>query len=117
MFNNSLREMQFKIIHRIIGVNKALYRFGLACSPLCEFCHIYSQSIEHLFCNCFIIKTFWMAVCKDLRDLNLIRDNLSDKDILLGYGIEGDEDNLTLNQIIMFGKKFIFDCKKNVGKL
>ena len=116
-FDNFLKDIQFKIIHRIVGVNKFLYKIGITDSPRFEFCNLHIQSIEHLFYSCFLIKTFWLNVSRDLQDSQLIENQLSEMDVIRGYGIDCTKICLAVNQIILFGKRFIFNCKQNVSKL
>ena len=35
LYDNKIIEMQYKIIHRIIGTNKLLFNIGISASPNC----------------------------------------------------------------------------------
>ena len=56
------RVFQYKLRNRIIYTNKSLYKMKMIDSPLCTFCKISDESLEHLFCRCDFIVTFWMSV-------------------------------------------------------
>ena len=49
LVDNKVIEMQYKILHRIIGTNRFLYKIGKSDSPNCDNCMMYQESIEHLF--------------------------------------------------------------------
>ena len=115
--DNKIREMQFKILHRIIGVNKFLYKINKVDSPRCDFCQLNEESIEHLFYECHKVKTFWMQVETLMRIENLVSDKLLLKDFLLGFNVTDPLKKSAANSIILHGKRFIFTCKKEPGNL
>ena len=59
---NNLKEMQFKIIHRIFPVKLFLYKIKRVDSPKCSFCEIQDETLEHLFVNCHVIKHCWLQL-------------------------------------------------------
>ena len=110
--------MQFKILHRIIGVNKFLHTIKKSESPRCDFCQLQIESIEHLFFECPLIKTFWMQVEAELIANSILTTKLFLKDIILCYNAAGNTlDNSAVNLLILHGKKIIFQCKKDTQLL
>ena len=57
-----IRYFQFKLIHRILGVNKYLKTLNISISNLCSFCRKSEESIEHIFWDCPITRRFIMDV-------------------------------------------------------
>ena len=52
----TLRNFQFKYLHRIIATNKYLFKCKLSNSNLCDFCDENIETIEHLFWECKYIQ-------------------------------------------------------------
>ena len=53
-----LREVQFKVLNRIVFTNEKLFRFGMAESDKCVFCQTEVESIEHSLFSCKISSFF-----------------------------------------------------------
>ena len=67
------------------------------------------ETLLHLFCECKVTREFWNNVCNWLsRGKNSVIQ-LSSFDICFGYNITTP--NFLLNQLILIGKVFIFQCK------
>ena len=77
-----IQYFQFRLLHRIIGVNSFLFRLHLINSPLCSFCNLENETIEHLFWDCPIVSNFWHAS----KSLSLKTPFVFDKTcVLFGY--------------------------------
>ena len=109
--NNKLKDLQFKILHRIFPSYQFLYKVKKVESPKCVFCEIYDESLEHLFANCAIIKTFWLRMLTLWNVFQGSALKLCNKDILLGFDIEDPAKSYTLNLLILYGKMFIVRCR------
>ena len=111
--NNKICEMQFKILHRIIGVNNFLFKIRKVDSPRCDYCEIYNETIEHLFFDCFSVKTFWLNLIESWNNFSGSQYSISKKDALLGYNLDDPMQYPVVNLLILYGKKYIFICKKS----
>ena len=60
--NNKIKELQYRILMRYVSTNSLLYKMNIVTSPSCTFCMLEIESIEHLFCDCFIVKNLWFFV-------------------------------------------------------
>lgn len=112
MHDNKIKEMQFKILHRIIGTNKFLYKINRVPSPTCTFCNLYMENIEHLFYECLVIKNFWFRVAamwNICTGKNLI---VNSNIMLLGF-TQSPIDYIEENILILIAKRFIYLCKLN----
>ena len=76
------RIFQYKLVNRIIYTNKSLYKMKMIDSPLCTFCKISDESLEHLFCRFDFTVAFWMSVVLWLKSLHIAFDSLNDSDII-----------------------------------
>ena len=102
------REFQYKLLHRIIFTNKALYKMGIVSSTMCTFCEKFEESIEHLFIYCEITSSFWLSVTEWLKNYFTNLHNLSATNITFGFF---RKDFLLLNHIVILCKQVIFQCR------
>ena len=58
----SLHWFQFQLLHRILLTNNYLHKIGLFKSPLCYLCQQTTETIEHIFAECFAVKEIWIEV-------------------------------------------------------
>ena len=107
-----LISFQFKIIHRIFNCNYKLFVWKIKESPQCPICqHI--DNLEHYFYYCESSKLFWVQVETWLKEKLLVNFDFTVLEILLG-AINIDKRLFhTINYIILHGKYFIKECKKN----
>ena len=101
------RTFQYKVLNRIIFTNKTLYKMRLVDSPLCTFCKISDESLEHLLCSCEFTIAFWKSVVLWVKSLHIDIDSLNDCDIIFGL-IQKRPHWLLLNHIIIAGKQIIY---------
>lgn len=61
---NKIKEVSFKILHRIDPAKHVLERFKLNINYSCDFCGLHKETIIHLFFECRPIycKIFWIDV-------------------------------------------------------
>lgn len=55
---DKMKDVPFKLIHRIYPTNQFMMRYIKTLDPNCTFCKEHPETINHLFWNC-TIKTFW----------------------------------------------------------
>ena len=106
--DSKMREFQYKILNRILYANKALYKMGIVNSPLCTFCQISEESLEHLFIHCPISSAFWLSVAKWLKIYFPSIHVLTGVNIM--FGLFG-EDKQLINHIVLLGKQVIFQSR------
>ena len=109
--DTKMRAFQFKIMHRILATNRLLFKMKINPYDLCTFCFTCSESIEHLFWECTIIKNIWFAISNELNLENIIPNlNLGPKTIILGY-VEENCHQKTFNIFLTLIKYYIFRCR------
>ena len=102
------REFQYKLLHRIVFTNKALYKMGIVSSSMCTFCGKFEESLKHLFIHCEITSSFWLSVTEWLKNYFTNLHNLSATNKTFGFLRKGF---LLINHIIILCKQVIFQCR------
>ncbi len=116
--NTSLKNFQFKLLHRILPTNKLLYQMKIINYNSCHFCHTHIESLEHFFFGCMIIRNIWLQLFDELKlkdKFENIEVNL--ETILFGYKNENNNFLTGINTFIILVKYYIFHSKnenKNV---
>ena len=96
---------------RAIITNKNLKLFKVKSDDRCTFCLEDTETLEHLFVNCKMVKRFWNEVRKELKT-NRIWEA---RDIMFNT-IENNP-KLLSNFIVLLGKVFIYTKKCQAEKL
>ena len=58
--STKIRSFQFRLLHRIMGNNKKLFKWGIKNNDKCDLCGKQEETYVHLFCECEKIKPFWL---------------------------------------------------------
>lgn len=105
-----LKALQFKLLHRILPCNEWLFKNNLVNSSSCSFCNYQTESLQHLFWDCHIVKSIWLQLFECLKNLNIINDNktfLSCKKLIQGC----PSNPLNIEHIILMTKEYIYSSK------
>ena len=106
--DSQLQWFQTKILHRILGTNHLCKKMKIVASERCTFCKEQTETIQHLFYECNVVKRFWDNLRTFISEQCFgIQPAWSKNDIIFG-NIKFDN---TLNKIILLAKKFIFNQK------
>ena len=68
--DNHTKDLQYKILYRIVPTNKLLYKMHKVNSNMCDFCNIQIDTIEHALWECVVVKSFWLELFQTLNILN-----------------------------------------------
>ena len=107
--DNHTKDLQYKILYRIVPTNKLLYKMRKVNSNMCDFCEIQIDTIEHALWECVVVKSFWLELFQIWNNLNHTDINPCKKNITFGIL---DESMSSINCVILYGKKFIQQSKK-----
>ena len=110
LIENKVWEMQFKLLYNIIGTNKLQHKIGNKHSPNCERCQMYVENVEHLFFYCIVVKNFWYQLINKWNVNHQSEFKIDCFNVLFGIETENDN-NVNLNILIMYAKKYIYSCK------
>ena len=110
----ALQSFQYRIINRYIPCRYNLYKWKKSDDDLCNYCNGKNvDAIEHYLVECPISKEFWskfFAWWKMIYDVNI---GVNVLDIVFGIANQDQETVLnSLNFCILFGKFYIYKCKK-----
>ncbi len=109
--DTSLRALQFKIMHRIVATNRLLFKIKISPYDLCSFCFTFSETIEHIFWECTIVKNIWFQITTELDLENKIPNfKLGPKLTILGY-VEKNCHQIALNIFLAIVRQYIFRCR------
>ena len=103
-----LRWFQFRLVHRILGVNSFLAKIGKKDNGLCTFCQAENETLIHLFCKCEISSTFWSQV-KDWIE-EVLGGNLFLDDMAILFGIRKKSWS-AVNLILLLGRFHMYKMK------
>ncbi len=110
--DTKLRWFQFRLTHRILGVNSFLAKIGKIDSNICTFCEDSEETIFHIFCECPIVLTFWGKIVQWIKQkLNITL--VIDKEMQL-FGIL-DYNTSALNLILLLCRFYIYKTKMQGG--
>ena len=102
--DTKLRSFQYRLAHRIIYLNKMLYIMKLSDTPLCTYCNLEDETIEHLFWQCNVIKQYLIEALDWLCSIQLLSRHPIKVDSLLG-----DSTASGLQNMLCFAlKRFIY---------
>ena len=76
-------------------------------TPVCTFCKMASETIEHLFWHCPVISQFIRNLFSEPETIN---SKLSIDTFILGWR---DMKHPAFNLVILYTKMYIFNCKRN----
>ena len=111
---NFIKDLQYRILHRILGTNKLLFQIKKLDSPRCSFCKTEIESIEHLFYQCDCVKIFWDKVLHVYNAICVSQPvQLTESLIIFGYYASNVLEFECLNILIAVGKEYIWNCKVN----
>ena len=112
LYDNKIKEFQFKILHQYIPTNKLLFKMRKIDNYKCSFCNLYCEDIYHLFYSCLVVKDIWMFVEQMCRDKLAFTTNLSCRDVIFGYKLDESSPFVSiLNKVILYCKYYIWRCK------
>ena len=110
--DTKLRWFQMRLLYRILPTNRFLFLRNIKSSEMCNLCQNYVETIEHMFYECNVIRTFWQNLTdkfiSKLPHANAL--NLSQELVLFGtkHNVFTDK---PLNFFILCSKYYIYSCK------
>lgn len=111
--DNVVRDTQYKILHRFFPTQSLLFKMNKINSPLCLYCNLCYDSVEHAVFECFVIKNFWFEVIDLWNNLGNCDIRLDVKIVTFGFFDTAFEQHelVALNSLILYGKQYVFQQK------
>ena len=102
-----MQMFQYKILHCILATNKKLVQYKIIDSPLCSYCKMEEETIQHLFCECDLATSIWHDITGWLKTQGRSIEYLRYSQIILG----DPKFDPVINRIILTTKVAIFKNK------
>ncbi len=110
--DNSIKNIQFKILHRILPTNRLLYKMKIINYNCCYICSTYIETLDHMFFECMEIRNIWLRLFDDL-SLKEKFENLEVNKNNILFGFRNDVNDVSgLNVFFILVKKYLFECKQ-----
>ena len=102
-----LKELQWKIVHRIYPTNIILQKMKVSETNKCNYCVDIIDHLEHFFCECTFVTGLWQHIESMIAVALGRRVKLTTKNIL--FGVQGDTvmsetSQNYVNHVILIGK-------------
>ena len=100
-----------RVTHRNIATNIMLERMDVSLNK-CSFCHIETETIQHLFWKCHVVKRFWQAFEQFLNEKceTMWNMKMNEETVLLRHSDQVKSDDV-FDFLVLFAKFFIYTCK------
>ena len=114
---SKLQWIQFQILHRIFPCNYYLHRIKIIDSPICTFCKMDFETVDHIFVECPHVKEIWYGI-EEWFSQTFNRHISFDKQAILFGKFANKNVHKVENLIILIIKQYIYISKfSNVNKL
>lgn len=113
---NKVKEVSFKIIHRIYPVKSVLAKFSNDIETHCTFCNTDTETLIHFFWFCDFSREFWRRFCCFIIDHIHEQFQLRLQNVFFGftnYSEELEEEYFLINLFIILAKYNFHKCKFN----
>ena len=114
------RYFQYKVLNNVLYLNEKLFFFGISETSQCSFCNQNNETIEHLFCHCFVTKALWNGL-NTLSENHLSLYGLTPKAAFFGFTEKNLDDTILQNHLLLvFGiylyksRSYGFVCLKSL---
>ena len=77
----------------------------------CDFCGMYTETVEHLFFDCIISKNFWFDLFGYLNKSMQTNIQITAYDVILCFKYEDKDVEIYVNRLCLYGKRYIQICK------
>ena len=108
--DSKIRSFQYKILNDVLYLNKKLFLFGKASSPLCSFSNLDDETILHLFYECNFTKELWNRLSLFFND-SLHLPHLSPQTACFGFPNTYSNCFLLENHILLLFKNYLYNSR------
>ena len=105
---------QIRLVHRILATNYSLKKMHKTTSEMCSFCNIATESLEHLYWECGLVRQFWKDLERLINQKCSHASHFKFTQLLIMFGrddnIKTDE---VLDFVILLAKMHLYFCKRH----
>jgi len=119
LVDNRIKQLRFKVIHRIIATNENLFRWNLVNSPLCLHCGEL-ETLDHFLLHCRYLDQTWNTLTDIFKHLNVHQNIRCIKHVAIGYKISYnayDDINIIISYIVFSIYKAYFMSERRQKQL
>jgi hypothetical protein len=109
--DNKSKELQYKIVMRIVATNHILYKMNKVVSSRCTFCQLNEETIEHLFFYCIHVRDIWLYVFSKFSKATGHHVTPTLRLCIFGSLKLDDQYSDVINVILLLVKTFIFKTR------
>ena len=109
--DNKIKDLQYKIIMRFTPTNNLLFKMKKISSPTCNFCNLETETIEHLFFDCTLVKDIWLFAFDEFEKLTGFHFVPTLRSCILGIYDVNAENSRIINTIMLLVKMYVMKCK------
>ena len=106
MFENKVKQFNFKLLHRIIPSKDNLYRWKISDEDLCHRCNV-KETTQHILFYCKQANTFWKIVTNLIFNIFKIQIDMNEQILIIGYYI-GNMKFTTINILLILAEYVIY---------
>ena len=81
-YNSYMRSFQYKLLNRVLFLNKKIHTFGTKSFPLCFFCSLCDKTPLYIFHECDHIKCVWSDLVQYFQN-SLVLPTLTPQTVIL----------------------------------
>lgn len=105
---SKLQWFQYRINHKILATNSYLFKINIINSPICVFCDLENETIEHILWDCTVVQDFLHEVKNLFLNFN-IQLPLNEKEFL--FNIEDYRKRKLIQLIILEIKYYVYTAR------
>ena len=102
------RYVQYKVLNNVIYLNEKHFSFGISETSQYSFCNQNNETIEHLFCHCFVVKALWNGL-NTVFDLSLY--DLTPQVAFFGYTEKHLDNSILQNHLLLVFQIYLYKSR------
>ena len=104
------RYFQYKVLNNVLYLNEKLFSFGISETSQCSFCNRNRETIEHLFCHCFVSKALWNGLNTFFQN-QLSLSDLMPQAVFFGFTEKNLDDSILQNHLLVVFKIYLYKSR------
>ena len=117
-YNSYMRSFQYKLLNRVLFLNKKIHTFGTKSFPLCFFCSLCDKTPLYIFHECDHIKCVWSDLVQYFQN-SLVLPTLTPQTVILDSLIRQRltpnlklKIKLLINLFLLMSKLYVYKSRK-----
>ena len=94
----------------MLYLNEKLFLFGISETSKCSFCNQNNETIEHLFCHCFVAKELWNHLNTFFENHFSLYD-LTPQAAFFGFTEKNLDDTILQNHLLLVFKIYLYKTR------